>query len=554
MPTELLFPLLTWAVGTFVVFRPMILSGFRLMHGGLGDGRLVNYTLEHTYRWLTQIPPHQNFWDTPLYYPFPNVTAFTDVMLGLAPFYWIWRITGFLPDTSFQLWLLTVWSANFVLAYYLLRRCLHIGVVGASLGAYFFAYGNPQVGQWFHPQLPPKIWVLVAVIAVFSMFSELDDPSRARHRRLWISVFFAAAVLQFYSAVYVFFFFGLVAAATLAWALVLREPRGPLLQLSRQHALAIGIVVVLAALALLPLAQHYLLTIERIGTPHYHRENVTTPVGWLLTGPRSFAYGWMQARGGPFTDIRGPNQANGLGFATLAVVAFGLAAGWQRRAVRLVTLGTLTMVLCATMFGGFSLWQYVYAMVPGVSAIRAIGRVGMILALPASIGVAFAFDRLLGWQSKWRYALVVGLAAVVFAEQVQTPRWEDKYPVRDLIDGVAERVSPQCEAFLLVGTSPPGYRHVNNDAAWVEIATGIPTINGRYGNQPPNYRLRRFQMDREANKERLRLALDEWIDFYALDAAKICWVEYDGDPNSRSRRGRRVQRRRERESRSGQAP
>jgi len=155
-PSEFLLPLLSWAVGTAVLFHPMISSGFRLGHGGLGDPRLVNYYLEHTYLWLTRVPNHIGFWDQPLFYPVKNVTAFGDVMLGLGPFYWIWRFAGALPDTAFQLWMVTVWSLNLFLAYYLLRVCLRLGAAPAALGAYVFAYGAPSVGYWSHQQLPPK--------------------------------------------------------------------------------------------------------------------------------------------------------------------------------------------------------------------------------------------------------------------------------------------------------------------------------------------------------------------------------------------------------------
>ncbi len=46
----------------------------------------------------------------------------SDVLIGVGPFYWVWRSLGFEPDTSFLFWNLTVWSLNYIAAFVLLRR------------------------------------------------------------------------------------------------------------------------------------------------------------------------------------------------------------------------------------------------------------------------------------------------------------------------------------------------------------------------------------------------------------------------------------------------
>ena len=524
-------PLLVWAVGMWSAFSPMIRSGFRLMKGGLGDSRLVNYGLEHSYQWLIRTPAYASFWDAPLYYPHPNVTAFTDIMAGLGLFYWPWRLVGLAPDTAFQLWLLTVFTVSFLLLYVLLRRSLHVGVLAASVGAYVGAFGNIQMSQWGHPQLLPKVWVILCVIAVFGMFSELHDASRSARRNCWIGVFFASAVLQVYSAFYALFFFGLVAAAALIWSIAMSDTRAMVLQFARQHRLGLLCIGGLAVIAIAPMVQHYLITATELGLRAYRDGNVARPASWLLPGPRNYVYGWLQQNGGPFAYLNDPNQRNGLGIVTSVAALAGLAAGWRYGAVRVVVLATTTVAVCGTMFGDFSLWAYVHAYVPGGGAIRAIGRIGMILLFPVTLGVALILNRIL---TRGRFVLAIALAVVCGVEQAQRTVWTDKYAVRAQMEALSERVGPACEAFLLVCDGPAGCRHVNDDAAWVGIATGIPTVNGRYGNRPEAWGLRKPQ--RRHDKDGLRVALNRWLRANDVDPSGICWVEYQAPP--RTRRGR----------------
>src|SRR5690242_4830566 len=95
-------------VGILFAYYPTFSSSFRLMQNDPGDSLFNNYILEHGYRWVTQQPLHTAFWDAPFFFPERNVTAYSDILLGAAPIYWLWRVFNFLPDTAFQLWLIAV--------------------------------------------------------------------------------------------------------------------------------------------------------------------------------------------------------------------------------------------------------------------------------------------------------------------------------------------------------------------------------------------------------------------------------------------------------------
>src|SRR6476646_7358941 len=140
-------PLGTGLLGILFTLRTLIFSGFRLVPGDAGDTRFVQLLMEYGYRWLGGHEGGRPYWDLPVFYPVKNALAYSESMLGVAPFYWIWRLLGFGPDTSYSLWLITVLAATFAAGYLLFRRGLGFGELAASAGAWFLAFGSPRIAQ-----------------------------------------------------------------------------------------------------------------------------------------------------------------------------------------------------------------------------------------------------------------------------------------------------------------------------------------------------------------------------------------------------------------------
>jgi hypothetical protein len=61
-----LAPMLAISIGIIVSAWQTLTSGFRLVQGDLGDTRLVNFTLEHSYRWLAGMPLAEDLWSPPI--------------------------------------------------------------------------------------------------------------------------------------------------------------------------------------------------------------------------------------------------------------------------------------------------------------------------------------------------------------------------------------------------------------------------------------------------------------------------------------------------------
>ncbi len=75
----------------FVVIKPLG-PGLSLVPGDLGDARFNNYILEHFYQWV--IGRVSDYWNAPFFYPFQNVFAFSDNLLGAVPLYTFFRMVG----------------------------------------------------------------------------------------------------------------------------------------------------------------------------------------------------------------------------------------------------------------------------------------------------------------------------------------------------------------------------------------------------------------------------------------------------------------------------
>jgi hypothetical protein len=517
---RILVPFSAWALGIGCFFNHTIRSGFELIQGDLGDTRLINFILEHSYRWLLQIPPHTSFFDPPVFYPQLNVSAYTDLLLGVAPFYWPWRILGFAPDSAYQLWMIVLASFNFVATYTLLKRFYSCGVIASSTAAMIFAFSTAQFSHLSQQQLTPLFFVLISLMAILTVFRRIEDvdAKAGKVRRAAILVAGLSWAFQFYTSFYLFFFMSLVSISALGWGLLVPDWRRELLLLIRKHYLCLAIVLLTTVLLLSPALFHYLLALHDVGSRTLRPHHLAKCYSWFLTGESNFLYGWISR--GPFGFVEGAHFL-GIGYLTLTVALIGLVSQFRRASIQLIVAATLTTALLTThVTNEYGLWPYVREIIPGAKALRALGRVAMIQMIPAAIGLGFFFQCLVR-RKRWIVPLVLG--GVCALEQVHlSDKFTVKQRFRTQIASIAETVDAQSEAFLLISNDPNN--RVPEIAGWTTLATQKPTINGRYGNFPPAYPriLRRAQRyPGTIERSEVDRALEQWCRLHNLDPLRI---------------------------------
>jgi hypothetical protein len=522
--TGWLVPTIALAVGLVVSCWETLTSGFRLVQGDLGDTRLINFTLEHSYRWLMGMPLAEDLWSPPIFFPIQSTAFYTDLLLGVAPLYWPWRWLGCEPETAYQLWMLTVWSINFVAAYLLLRRGLRASPFGAAAGAYLFAFASSMMVNIVHQQLVARFFLLAALAGAVAIFGRPTRP-RSRSGAWWAcSLLWLGVVAQLYTAIYPLVFFVLAATSAAIWALLVPRLRTSALTALKHHAVPLIVTGMCAAALSAPAAIGYATAASEVGLRPAHRVSYPRVPSWFLTGRTNRFYGGLQA-GLDLEYDRKPLQNNGLGCVTLAAAACGLWLGRRRPAVQLVLAGfggliVLTLVLP----GGWSPWLLVRELLPPAAAIRAVARVGLMTLFPAALGLAIVVDRLVGAR---RGAIVVLLSLVVVAEQSHRTKAYDKEANRVRIASLARRVPGDAGSFLFFVEGSRWHEHVHDEAAWVALATGVPTVNGRSGKVPPGWELDRPEFATPEERHKLLARLQRWARRTGFDADAVAWVEVD---------------------------
>lgn len=507
-----------WGLG--VACWPMFSSGFKLMEVDPADSRHLNYVLEHGYRWLAG---RAELFNPGFFYPDQNVSAYTELLLGVLPFYAAWRLVGLEPDTAFQAWMVTVAAVNYLAAWLLFRRALAFGPLAAAAGAFLFSFGSSRVAQINHQHLLPHFLTVFAVHALARLF----QPTCARPR-LWLGVFFSSVVLQLYAGLYLGWFlcFGLLVLG--GWALALPQTRTPLLALVRARWWELALGAVGSALCLVPLLSPYLAAARAVGVRRFADawQMVPQVQSWFYLGPNSWLYGWL-AQLDVFSRLPMEGEHRlGLGLATTAVLVAVLVRERRRPWVRALGLTTLFIVLCATLYRGrMSPWQLVMAAVPGASALRAVARIALLLLIPAGFALATFVEQALA-KAGWRRWLALGVAALCVLEQGQRVGSFDKAEQRADVAQLVAAIDPACPAFFSAPVHGYAYDEKTQlDAMWAQLQTGIPTVNGYSSNFPRGWELFAHTMtDEAAQRPALEAKLSRWVLSRGLGRDQVCFV------------------------------
>lgn len=505
-----------WGMG--VAFGPMLASGLARMEVDPADTRHLNYVLEHDHLWLTG---RAELWSPPFFFPERGVAAYTELLLGVAPLYSAWRLFGLAPDTAFQLWMLTVALLNFAAAWLLFRRALGFEPLAAGAGAFLVSFGNARLTELNHQHLLPHFFTFAAVYALARLLRGAGRP------RLQVAGLFAALVLQLYAGITLGWFLCFGLGVALAWALAFADTRRALAQRLLPAWPALAASAALSALALWPLLSAYVEAGRALGPRSWAETSWYLPhaQSWLFLGPHNWLYGWMSELS-LFTRLPGGGARLGLGLFTTAAVV-GAFVRWRDRPwLRVAGLTALTLVLLTTLYRGrVSPWQLVAAAVPGADGIRAVGRIGLLLLLPAGAAVASLVQGVgaPGRRRRWLGALI---AALCVAEQgARVPDTYDKAQVRAEVARVAEAIPPGCRAFFYAPVGQPRFDEKTQlDAMWAGLQAGVPTANGYSSHSPNGWELFEHALAPGEAPAGLEARLRRWEARAGLPAGTICLV------------------------------
>ncbi len=519
-------------LGVLVAYHPTIFSGFRQMQTDPGDTRLVNYLLEHGYRWATGRPGDSDFWNPKFFYPQQNVLAYSETLLGVGPLYWIWRGLGMGPESSFQVWMILVSVLNFAVVFAFLKRWFVSSSWIAVVGAYLFAFGAPRLNQFGHQQLLAQFFPVLALHALGYVLGAGQRNLSATARRSWLGVFFAASVLQLYSGFYHGWFLGFCLVIGFSWSLSLREIRARYWPLLREDWPWIAGLGLLSAVALFPLARHYVLAGDSVGLRRFEDvvSMLPTPQSWADLGDRSLLYSWLGESKLFRTIPIEHEQRLGIGFVSVGLVILGFFLGirrtQKRAALRVLFLTFATSFIVFLQFKGYTLFRYVFPWFPGAKGLRGFSRIGVFLLLSHSVALVLALQWL---RKRASLGVVVTVALLCMAEQVvSTPSFAWRAQRRQF-EAVEREIGPRCRYFLYAPILKPdsfsGVWKYQIDAMWAQMESGVPTLNGYSGNVPPGWSLGNNLIRSSSDDARIRSAAQTWLQRNSLIFGDLCLIK-----------------------------
>jgi hypothetical protein len=242
-------------------------------------------------------------------------------------------------------------------------------------------------------------------------------------------------------------------------------------------------------------------------------------------------YRW-QAHIEPFRSLYLDQEHSiGIGLITTGFVLVGLYCARRRDEFRIAIAVAVILIVFVTVWApGFCLWPIFSPLIPSAGAIRAVGRVELLLLVPASMGLASILD-VLGKRRVWLAAAVL---AVCICEQVNSTPSYDKLVVREQVASLAAAIPKNCAAFLytprrtvLLSPGKLGGRNIKSqiDGMWAQFYTGIPTVNGYSGYPPPHWPFFDITIYSEADRARLSEHLADWARAQSMNSEPSCRVE-----------------------------
>jgi len=455
--------------------------------GDLGDARFNSVILEHFYRWLGGSEP--SLLSPSFFFPMPGAVTFSDNHWGTGWLYSLYRLLGADRYQAFDLWYMGGYVANFLACHFVLRR-FGFSPVASALGAFAFSFAMPVIARHGHAQLVYRFLVPIALL--------LWQRFRESGRWLWLGWLALAICGQFYLSIYLGYFLVLLLGAwALAQAAVERSwPWNwfmPGLRMgdpvARRDLLLAVLMGAVALLALVGLMYPYLHYSKLYGFQRDARE-----IAELLPRLRSYLladgspiWGSFSARVAAAMPMRHEQQiffgAGIIGLSLLGLLKSPLRLRWM-------ALGAIALLVVLTIsIGGHSLYLLL-AGLPGANSIRAMARIGLVLAMPAAILVAIGVDAVRGRGVFWNLAIaVLAMVMVVESTSMQTVHFDAAQARTDTRALQAQLPTPlPADAIVFVPTlGEKSFIDAQLDGMVLGQAVDRPTLNGYSGNLAPGY-------------------------------------------------------------------
>ena len=497
--TELLLQYLLLAVifsAGFFGYLMKTSDWFQAIPGDIFDARFNSIILEHLLQWLKGETP--KLWSPAFFYPFENVLAFSDNHFGSGWSYVLFRISGLEREYAFLGWIIVGNLLNFCVSYYVYRK-LGFSIVASGVGAFVFTFALPALAQEAHAQLTYRFAVPLSFFALWQ-FIQTQKICAFVRVIFWLTVQFLCSI---YLGVFLIYLLGIF---TLVW-LVSKKGVTSIFwknfQSNSKPVIYLGIILIVLFLGTIFALLYKYQTVSM--TYGFNRsvteiQSMMPRLSSYLIADSSALTGWI-GESLSTTPMRHEHQMFfGLGLCIVGLVGIGylykvVASRYiQTQELARISAWTLLSLIALTIsINGYSIYRLVLY-IPGISSVRAVSRIVLIMLLPVGLLAATAVDGVQQYlkkaSSRWISLIILVLLVIsetIFYQPYSTGmnKWLER---KEQLKALMPRSELKESIIYVSGNADdPHYKAIELDAMIVSQDMHLSTLNGYSGSNPPGY-------------------------------------------------------------------
>jgi len=487
----------------FIIFLMIGLFGyvfnsinyFSSIPGDLGDARFNSVILEHIFRWVAG--KEDSLWSPSFFYPFEGVLTFSDNHFGSVASYIFFRLLGLSREIAFASWYMVGNCLNFIAAYMVFRR-FGLTCFGSAAGAFVFAFALCVLPKEGHAQLTYRFAIPFAYFALYDFLISKRIVILSR-----VSFWF---MVQMYCSIYLGVFLIYLLIATFVAMIVFNRDNdlclGFIDQYRKEKNIVIGfsvcVLIATTAAVLWLLYQYYAVGVDyKPGSWRLDQIPSMLPrFSSYLLADQSPLYTWLSKLIDGVPMRHEHQMFVGAGVFILAV--FGVFAVFNDRMHQQLgkaALFTIFILFALTLnIRDHSLYMLI-AHLPGISQIRAVSRIILVMILPIALLVAIGSDRLFKLvESSSQLKKIVVHVGILILLSIEVITYQPKLTPVDLWQKRIEILNAQLPEkftsssilFVSKNENEPFYL-TELDAMILSQDKGVPTLNGYSGSYPPGY-------------------------------------------------------------------
>lgn len=481
-----LYPFIFIAIGIFgyLLNTSQI---FTAIPGDLGDARFNSVVLEHVFKWVSG--SEKSLWSPQYFYPYRWVLAFSDNHFGSALGYIVLRFLGFEREYAFLGWFWIGTLLNFFCTFWALKK-LRFSSLSSAAGAFVYAFSLPALSLEMHAQLVYRFSVPLAFASILMYLSE------RKSKELWWCLIWLS--IQFFCSIYLgIFLIYLLVATFFVWLFTRTQFSAKLnhFRVTRSHKVLVVIALLSIGLSLITLGIYGLIA-RQYG---FHREvdevlSMTPSVASYFLADRSGISSWVGAWVRSIPPHLVHEQQMFLGLGVWLAMLLGLYSCFYKnthRELGTLAIGALLLLFMLTIsFSSISAYRLLLY-IPGLSSVRVVSRIILVMLLPVSVLVAIGVDYLC---ARYRNSYVLIIAVIVFSPELLAYRpysapiseWIER---RDLARHLyfSNTSSSVDDIVFVTGKNDAQFFLTELDGMILAQDLNLPTLNGYSGNSPPGH-------------------------------------------------------------------